>query len=145
MVPMQDGPTTWRDGGAALRPHQGRVIGSPNNQTGTIVRKAALARFLEALPEATVLVMDEAYYEYVDDPDYPDSLALVREGRNVIVLRTFSKIYALAGLRVGYGATTPALAAAMDAVREPFNVFASARCRGQSCDPEQVARQAAER
>ncbi len=86
--------------------------------------------------------MDEAYYEYVDDPEYPDSLSLVRQGLNVIVLRTFSKIYALAGLRMGYGATTPALAAAMDMVREPFNVnsLAQAAAVASLTDPEQVTR-----
>lgn len=117
-------------------------IGSPNNPTGTIVRTAELTPFLEALPANCVLVLDEAYYEYVDDPDYPDSLARVREGRNVIVLRTFSKIYALAGLRIGYGATTPELAAAMDAVREPFNVSCLAQCAAVASlrDPDQVAR-----
>lgn len=143
MVPMQDWAYDLEAMAERLSARTKVVFfGSPNNPTGTIVRKAELARFLEALPEATVLVMDEAYYEYVDDPDYPDSLALVREGRNVIVLRTFSKIYALAGLRVGYGATTPALAAAMDAVREPFNVacLSQVAAAASLCDPEQVAR-----
>ena len=106
------------------------------------MRKADLAAFLHFLPSGAILVMDEAYYEYVDDPERPDSLGLVREGRNVIVLRTFSKIYALAGLRMGYGATTPALAAALDAVREPFNVnsLAQAAAVASLADPEQVTR-----
>lgn len=117
-------------------------LGSPNNPTGTIVRRAELAAFLQALPETAVLVMDEAYYEYVDDPDYPDSLAQVREGKRVVVLRTFSKAYALAGLRMGYGATTPELAAALEAVREPFNVssLAQAAAVASLADPEQVPR-----
>jgi histidinol-phosphate aminotransferase len=143
MVPMRDWAYDLEAMAERLSPRTKVVfIGSPNNPTGTIVHKAELARFLEALPEAAVLIMDEAYHEYVDDPDYPDSLALVREGRNVIVLRTFSKIYALAGLRVGYGATTPALAAALDAVREPFNVscLAQVAAAASLADPEQVAR-----
>jgi len=117
-------------------------IGSPNNPTGTIVRTGELAEFMKALPATALLVMDEAYYAYVDDPDYPDSLALVREGRNVIVLRTFSKIYALAGLRMGYGVTTPELAAAMNAVREPFNVssVAQAAAVASLSDAGQVTR-----
>lgn len=117
-------------------------IASPNNPTGTIVRKGELAEFVKKLPETTILVMDEAYYEYVEDPEYPDSLALVREGRNVVVLRTFSKIYALAGLRLGYGVTTPELAAAMNAVREPFNVSSLAQVAAVEslADTAQVAR-----
>lgn len=117
-------------------------IGSPNNPTGTIVRKRELDEFLGALPATTILVMDEAYCEYVDDPEYPDSVALVRQGRNVIVLRTFSKIYALAGLRMGYGVTTPELAAAMNAVREPFSVSSLAQVAAVASlsDPEQVTR-----
>jgi len=117
-------------------------IASPNNPTGTIARKGELAEFVNALPPTAILVMDEAYHEYVDDPDYPDSVAMVREGRNVIVLRTFSKIYALAGLRMGYGVTTPELAAAMEAVREPFNVSSLAQVAAVASlsDPEQVAR-----
>jgi len=117
-------------------------IGSPNNPTGTIVTRGELEWFMEAVPESTIVVMDEAYCEYVHDPEYPDSLDLVREGRRVIVLRTFSKIYALAGLRVGYGATTPELAEALEKVREPFNVSSVAQAAALASleDGEQVAR-----
>jgi histidinol-phosphate aminotransferase len=117
-------------------------IGNPNNPTGAMVTKSELKTLLAALPEHIILVMDEAYYEYVADPEYPDSLALVREGRRVVVLRTFSKIYGLAGLRVGYGATTDELADAMERVREPFNVssLAQAAALASLNDPEQVAR-----
>jgi len=143
MVPLVDWAYDLPAMARALTPRTKVVfIASPNNPTGTIVRRAELAAFLRALPPTAVLVMDEAYHEYVDDPDYPDSLALVREGKNVIVLRTFSKIYALAGLRLGYGATTPALAAAMNAVREPFNVSSLAQVAAVAslADPEQVTR-----
>ncbi len=117
-------------------------VGSPNNPTGTIVTKDELGVLVGALPESAILVMDEAYCEYVDDGEYPDSLALVREGRAVIVLRTFSKIYALAGLRVGYGATTPELGEALERVREPFNVSSVAQAAALASlgDGEQVAR-----
>ncbi|MCJ7821813.1 MAG: aminotransferase class I/II-fold pyridoxal phosphate-dependent enzyme, partial [Armatimonadetes bacterium] len=117
-------------------------IGNPSNPTGAMVTRAELETLLAALPETTILVMDEAYYEYVDDAEYPDSLALVREGRPVMVLRTFSKIYALAGLRVGYGVTTPELAEAMGRVREPFNVSSVAQAAGLASlgDGEQVER-----
>jgi histidinol-phosphate aminotransferase len=117
-------------------------IGSPNNPTGSIVTRGELDDFVAALPESTVLVMDEAYREYVDDPDYPDALGLVREGRTAVVLRTFSKIYALAGLRIGYGATTPELSAALERVREPFNVssVAQAAALASLADADQVMR-----
>ena len=117
-------------------------IANPNNPTGTIVTRDELARFMSAVPECTIVVMDEAYSEYVDDPAYPDSLSLVREGRRVIVLRTFSKIYALAGLRVGYGATTPELAQAMERVREPFTVTSVGQAAALASlgDREQIAR-----
>lgn len=97
-------------------------IANPNNPTGTIVTAAEVDAFLSALPEHVVVVFDQAYQEYVTRGDYPDTLRYVREGRNVIVLRTFSKAYALAGLRVGYAVTTPEIVDAMNRVREPFNV-----------------------
>lgn len=117
-------------------------IANPNNPTGTMVGRAAVERFLDRCPDHVIVVMDEAYYEYVDDPDYPVSLDYVREGRNVVVLRTFSKIYALAALRVGYGVARPEIAAALHQVREPFNVnsLAQAAALASLQDPEQVTR-----
>ncbi len=117
-------------------------IANPNNPTGTMVGRGPIERFLDRCPEETIVVMDEAYYEYVDEPDYPDSLAYVREGRNVVVLRTFSKIYALAGLRVGYGIARPEIVAALHQVREPFNVnsLAQAAALASLDDPKQVPR-----
>ena len=78
-------------------------ITNPNNPTGTMVSSDAVQKVLDSLPERCILVLDEAYYEYVDDSGYTRAIEWIREGRNVIALRTFSKIYALAGLRVGYG------------------------------------------
>jgi histidinol-phosphate aminotransferase len=117
-------------------------IGNPNNPTGTMVTEEELARLMEAVPESAIVVLDEAYYEYVEDERYPESLGLVGEGRAVIVLRTFSKIYALAGLRVGYGATTAELADALARVREPFNVSSVAQAAALASleDGEQVER-----
>jgi histidinol-phosphate aminotransferase len=98
-------------------------IANPNNPTGTIVGRDALARLLDRVPERALVVLDEAYYEYAaDDPDYPNGLDFVREGRNVVVLRTFSKIYGLAGLRIGYGVMRPDIAQWIHRTREPFNV-----------------------
>jgi histidinol-phosphate aminotransferase len=95
---------------------------NPYNPCGTIVRQAELDRFLDRVPETALVVLDEAYFEYADDPAYPRSLEYVRAGRPVLVLRTFSKIYALAGLRVGYGFAPPALARGLKQACEPFNV-----------------------
>jgi histidinol-phosphate aminotransferase len=108
---------------AAITP-QTRVVflANPNNPTGTIFFKCDWELFLSLVPRDVVVVMDEAYAEYVEDDDYPDSLAAVREGRNIVVLRTFSKIYGLAGLRIGYGVAPPALVDLVDRVRQPFNV-----------------------
>jgi histidinol-phosphate aminotransferase len=117
-------------------------IANPNNPTGTSVGRAAVERFLEALPDHAIAVLDEAYYEYVDDPDYPHSLGYIGGGKHVIVARTFSKIYALAGLRVGYGVSSPEIAAMLQRVREPFNVtnVAQAAARASLRDPGQVER-----
>jgi histidinol-phosphate aminotransferase len=96
---------------------------NPNNPTGTAVRRDALVRFLRALPDNVVVALDEAYREFVTDPDVPDGLSLLDEFRNVVVLRTFSKAYGLAGLRVGYAiAADPAIAAALRQTQVPFAV-----------------------
>lgn len=97
-------------------------ICNPNNPTGTIVRDQELKAFLRNIPPNILVVLDEAYYEYVTDPEYPNSLELVRQGKNVIILRTFSKIFGLAGLRIGYGIARPEIVAYINRVKEPFNV-----------------------
>ncbi|MFC1492037.1 histidinol-phosphate transaminase, partial [Nitrospinota bacterium] len=94
---------------------------SPNNPTGTIIPERELTQFLERLPETVLVLLDEAYGDFADDPGWPDSMALI--GRfPLIVLRSFSKIYGLAGLRVGYGIGDSGLIGFMHRVREPFNV-----------------------
>lgn len=95
---------------------------NPNNPTGTIFRGDDLAAFMERVPEDVLVVFDEAYYEYVDSPDFVSGLRYVQEGRNVIVCRTFSKIYGLAALRIGYAFTNAEIAGAIHRVTEPFNV-----------------------
>lgn len=103
-------------------------IANPNNPTGTIVRRGELGAFIANLPEKTVLVLDEAYFEYARvDPDYPDSLAYIRDGASVVSLRTFSKAYGLAGIRVGYALAAPELADAINRIRQPFNVSSIAQ------------------
>ncbi len=98
-------------------------INNPNNPVGTYVERKELVAFLDALPPHVLPVLDEAYFEYARDlPGFPDGVAMVREGRPLCVLRTFSKVYGLAGLRVGYGAVPPGVAALFEKVRQPFNV-----------------------
>jgi len=94
-------------------------IANPNNPTGTLVRQEAIDHFMARVPNDVVVVFDEAYFEYLDDP--PDTLRFVRENRNVIVLRTFSKIHALAGVRLGYGMARPELIRVVQKTRAPFN------------------------
>lgn len=97
-------------------------ICNPNNPTGTIVSGQELCRFLAGIPSDVLVVVDEAYYEYVTDPQYTSAVELVKEDERVVVLRTFSKIYGLAGLRVGYGIAAAEIIQLINRVREPFNV-----------------------
>ena len=102
-------------------------LANPNNPTGTWVSESELRQFLEAVPSTVIVVLDEAYSEYVDralyaDGRFPDGLALAREFPNVLVTRTFSKIYGLAALRVGFAVGHPQVIAMLDRVRQPFNV-----------------------
>ena len=96
-------------------------IANPNNPTGTWVTKSAMERFLDALPADVITVIDEAYFEYFSRRSIPDSLDYIRQGRPVISLRTFSKAYGLAGLRLGYLFAPPEYVTAMNRVRQPFN------------------------
>jgi histidinol-phosphate aminotransferase len=95
---------------------------SPNNPTGTYIPENKLTSFLEKVPSHILVVLDEAYYEYVTAADYYNSIELTRKYQNLIVLRTFSKIYGLASFRVGYGVANRNIIKALESVREPFNV-----------------------
>ena len=97
-------------------------IANPNNPTGTYATTKELEDFLVALPERVIAVVDEAYFEYVERDDYPDALAWLDRFPNLIVTRTFSKAYGLAGLRVGYAVSHPQVAELLNRVRQPFNV-----------------------
>lgn len=97
-------------------------IANPNNPTGTWLKTAELETFLRQVPEQVLVVLDEAYTEYVEDPDFPDGLALQAEFPNLVVTRTFSKAYGLAGLRVGYAVSNTDIANILSRVRQPFNV-----------------------
>ncbi|MCP9460901.1 MAG: histidinol-phosphate transaminase [Nitrospira sp.] len=115
---------------------------NPNNPTGTMVPAEEVERLMASVPNDVVVVFDEAYFEYVRDPRFPDTIAYVRDGRNVVVLRTFSKIYGLAGLRIGYGITTPEIAGILNRIRPPFNANSLAQRAAAAAlgDEEHVAR-----
>ena len=96
-------------------------IANPNNPTGTMVTADETAAFIAQVPEDVLVVFDEAYYEYVARSDYPQTLPYILQGQNLIITRTFSKIYGLAGLRIGYGIAPPPLVETLNRVRQPFN------------------------
>jgi len=97
-------------------------IANPNNPTGTWLKADELDAFISNVPADVIVVVDEAYFEYVVEPDYPDTLQWLSKYPNLIVTRTFSKIYALAGLRVGYAVCSEEIADCLNRVRQPFNV-----------------------
>jgi histidinol-phosphate aminotransferase len=117
-------------------------ICNPNNPTGTMVPAEAINRLMTEVPGDVVVVFDEAYFEYVRSPKFPDTIAYVKAGRNAIVLRTFSKIYGLAGLRIGYGVTTPDINNFLNRVRPPFNANSLAQRAALAAleDDEHVAK-----
>jgi histidinol-phosphate aminotransferase len=107
-----------------------------------MVSAEEVERLMASVPNDVVVVFDEAYFEYVRDPRFPDTIAYVRDGRNAVVLRTFSKIYGLAGLRIGYGITTPEIAGILNRIRPPFNANSLAQRAAAAAlgDEEHVAR-----
>jgi len=105
-------------------------IANPNNPTGTYVAKHEVTYFLNTLPKQVIVVFDEAYDTFIDVDDYPDSLSYLRAKKKVIILRTFSKAYGLAGLRLGYAIANPELVSYMERVRQPFNVNILAQAAG---------------
>ncbi len=121
--PMPDYTHDLSDMYSRLTPKTKAVfIANPNNPTGTMVAKDELEWFLDRVPDDILVVIDEAYFEYVDDDEYPNSLTYHSTGKSILTVRTFSKIYGLAGLRVGYGIANPEIISEMHRVREPFNV-----------------------
>ncbi len=102
-------------------------LANPNNPTGTIYRRDEWERFLQRVSPHVLIVVDEAYFEYVGDANYPDSLKYHDHGRTLLTLRTFSKLYGLAGLRIGYGVASKEIVDLLHRVRQPFNVNAVAQ------------------
>jgi len=115
-------------------------IANPNNPTGTMVDVKQTEKLLDSVPENVLVVFDEAYGEYIDRKDYPKTLPYIQQGRNVIVSRTFSKIHALAGLRIGYGIADKYLIELMNRVRQPFNcnLLAQVAARAALADTDYV-------
>ncbi len=107
-------------------------LANPNNPTGTAVGEGKLRELLKNIPRSTLLVMDEAYCHYAHLEDYPDAARMLGEFPNLVAMRTFSKVYGLAGLRVGYGVADEEVAQAMESVREPFNVNSLALVAAQA-------------
>ena len=115
----------------------------PNNPTGTMSTRAELDAYFERVPEHVLTVLDQAYLEYIDDPDYPDGIAeYLKAGRKVVVLRTFSKIFGLAGLRVGYALAAPGVVTALGKVRRAFDITTPAQEAALASlnDPQEIER-----
>ena len=107
-------------------------IANPNNPTGTWIDRDSLVAFLEALPQRVWVVLDEAFCEYVSRSDYPDGVRLQSSFPNLVVTRTFSKIHGLAGLRIGYGVSSPEFADLMNRIRQPFNASSVAMAAAEA-------------
>jgi histidinol-phosphate aminotransferase len=107
-------------------------ICNPNNPTGTIVEHGELTAFLDQVPASVMVVLDEAYGEYIDDPSYSDGVRLLNQYPNLVVLRTFSKIYGLAALRIGYGVGRAEVIRSINQVREPFNTTRMAQAAAKA-------------
>jgi histidinol-phosphate aminotransferase len=142
-VPLDDGQVHDLPAMAAAITPATRIvfIANPNNPTGTYVGRDALSIFLRAVPRDVIVVLDEAYIEYADAPDFPDGLALRDLHPRLVVIRTFSKIYGLAGLRVGYMVLGTELAQYVNRVRAPFNVSSVSQAAGAAAlaDTDHVA------
>ncbi len=118
------------------------LITNPNNPTGTWLRAAELEKFIQQVPQHALVVIDEAYFEYVQEAEYPNGITWMARYPHLIVTRTFSKAYGLAGLRVGYGISHAAVADILNRVRQPFNVnsVALAAATAALADEAHVAR-----
>ena len=122
-IPLKDGAHDLKAFADALGPKTRLVyICNPNNPTGSMVSLLAVEAFLRICPPKVLVVLDEAYYEYVDEKTYFESARLLDDYPNLVVLRTFSKVYGLAGLRIGYGMAHPSLSDVFQRARQPFNV-----------------------
>src|SRR4029077_3497277 len=128
VVPLRDFTHDLKAMAEAITPKTRVVLlANPNNPTGTIFRRGDWEQFLEKVSEEVLVVVDEAYFEYVEEDDYPNSLSYHQSGRTILTFRTFSKLYGLAGLRIGYGVGSKEAIGLMQRMRQPFNVHAPAQ------------------
>ncbi|MGQ9630944.1 MAG: histidinol-phosphate transaminase [bacterium] len=143
-VPMRDYTHDLKAMAEVVNPRTKVVfVCNPNNPTGTMNTADEVRDLVDRTPENVIIVFDEAYYEYIDDPNYPRTIDYIKEGReNIIVLRTFSKVYGLAGLRIGYGIAHPKLIEYLDRLRGPFNITSVALAAAEAAlgDQEHVVR-----
>jgi histidinol-phosphate aminotransferase len=146
-VPLRDGRYDLDAILAAIGPRTKIVyVCLPNNPTGTTNTRAEVDDYFERVPEHVLTVLDQAYFEYIDDPDYPDGIEdYLKRGRRVVVLRTFSKIYGLAGLRVGYGLAPAPVVTAIGKVRRAFDITTPAQEAALASldSPDELARRRA--
>jgi histidinol-phosphate aminotransferase len=143
IVPLKDFTHDLEAMGQAITPKTRLLfLANPNNPTGTIYRKKEWERFFAEIPSDILIIADEAYFEYVTDPDYPNSILYHGRGKTILTLRTFSKLYGLAGLRIGYGVGDKEIIGLMHRVRQPFNVNAAAQWAASAAleDEEHVRR-----
>lgn len=138
-VPLVDGTHDLDAMLAAVTPRTKVIwVCNPNNPTSTIVTKAQVERFLAAVPSSVMVVLDEAYAEYIVSEDYPDGVELISRFPNVVVLRTFSKAYGLASLRIGYGIGRADVIRSINQVREPFNTTGFAQAAALAAVEDQA-------
>ncbi|MFD1955720.1 histidinol-phosphate transaminase [Paenibacillus thailandensis] len=132
-VPLSDGKHDL-DGMLAQITDRTKIVWicNPNNPTGTIVSREELAAFLDRVPAHVLVVLDEAYFEFAVDPDYPNGIELLEQYGNLVVLRTFSKAYGLAAFRIGYGVGRPEVIRYINQVREPFNTSRAAQAAAKA-------------
>ncbi|MBB70897.1 MAG: histidinol-phosphate transaminase [Legionellales bacterium] len=132
-VPMRDWQFDIEAIAQAVDPRSKLLcLANPNNPTGGYITHQQLETLLNSIPDTVIVVIDEAYLEFVAAQDYPDSLALLREHPNLVITRTFSKAYGLAGLRLGYSISCEQIAGLLNQVRLPFNVNAAALAAGEA-------------
>jgi len=142
-VPLKDYAQDLRGMADTIRPRTKLIyIANPNNPTGTLVGQEEIDEFMSRVPDDVVVVMDEAYFEYNVDGTFPDTMKFFRAGRNIVILRTFSKIHGLAGLRIGYGFAPNWLVDCIDRIRRPFHVTSVAQVAALAAlsDEEHVKR-----
>ncbi len=132
-VPLKDYTHNLKDMAAVLTAKTKMIfVCNPNNPTGTIVKQKEVEEFLEVIPEDVIVVFDEAYFEYVSSESYPNTIDYLDRYPNIIILRTFSKIYSLGGLRIGYGIANSELISYVERVRQPFNINSIAQVAAEA-------------